>query len=213
MKDHIRDQSIMSAGSSKVGCFFPFRTYSQWLDTGTADTVLDYAIENQAYFKPATVLYHGVAATDPSIRNAIRTRKLGSFRDLLTNRVQEIKPELERAFGIKPFTIGQIETELVAYGDGAHFSPHIDTLVVANQAATTRVLTLVYYFHRRPAGFTGGALRFYALGSSQVQDVAPDHNVLAAFPSIAPHSVERVDCPSGQFADSRFAALIWVHSQ
>jgi Rps23 Pro-64 3,4-dihydroxylase Tpa1-like proline 4-hydroxylase len=203
----------MSAESSKTGCFFPFRTYSQWLDPDTADALLDYAIENEAHFNPGTVLYRGVSKTDPNIRNVIRTRKLGSFRALLTDRVQEIKPELERAFGIKPFTLGQIETELVAYGDGAHFSRHIDTLVVANQAPTARVLTLVYYFHRRPAGFMGGALRFYALRGSQVQDVAPDHNVLAAFPSIAPHSVERVDCPSGQFADSRFAALIWVHSQ
>ena len=201
----------MVAESSGTGRFLPFRTYPQWLEPGTADALLAYAIENEAHFKPAAVAYDGNAGIDPAFRDAARLKALGSFEALLSRRALEAKPDLERAFGIKPFDVKQVETELVAYGDNAHFNRHIDTGVAGNRAPTVRVLTLVLYFHRRPMRFTGGALRFHALGGSGVLDVAPDHNVLAAFPSIARHSVERVVCPGGGFADSRFAAVMWIH--
>jgi Rps23 Pro-64 3,4-dihydroxylase Tpa1-like proline 4-hydroxylase len=51
----------------------------------------------------------------------------------------------------------------------------------------------------------------YALGGGGARDILPDHNLLVAFPSIAPHSVDMVSCPRGAFADRRFAINIWIH--
>jgi Rps23 Pro-64 3,4-dihydroxylase Tpa1-like proline 4-hydroxylase len=38
----------------------------------------------------------------------------------------------------------------------------------------------------------------------------PRNNRLIAFPSFVPHEVRRVACPSGEFADSRFAINVWL---
>ena len=200
----------MSADSQGTGRFLPIQTCPQWLDPETADALLAYAIENEARFKPAGILYRGDAQIDRTLRNTGWLDTLGPFQALLESRALNAKPELERAFGVPPFKATRVEIELLAYGDDAHFGRHIDTFVVVKQAPSPRVLTLVLYLHRRPAGFTGGALRFHALGGSQVRDVVPEHNLLVAFPAIAPHSVEPVACPGGRFADSRFAVIMWI---
>jgi Rps23 Pro-64 3,4-dihydroxylase Tpa1-like proline 4-hydroxylase len=110
-----------------------------------------------------------------------------------------------------------LEFEITASGDGAHFAPHIDIALgagrrtVGKEEGEDRVISTVYYFHRDPKGFTGGALRLYRFGvdPSEAQDhdsvaFEPVQNSLVAFPSFARHSVERVHCPSGEFADYRF---------
>jgi Rps23 Pro-64 3,4-dihydroxylase Tpa1-like proline 4-hydroxylase len=42
-------------------------------------------------------------------------------------------------------------------------------------------------------------------------DVEPLHNSLVVFPAWLPHEVLKVSCPSGRFADSRFAINCWFH--
>lgn len=108
------------------------------------------------------------------------------------------------------FTASSVEIQLAAHGDGAHFQRHVDTFTVENKRLNPRVLTLVLYLHRQPRGFSGGALRMHALDRPAVHDIAPDHNRLAAFPSIAQHSVEPIVCPSHAFADRRFAVNMWI---
>jgi Rps23 Pro-64 3,4-dihydroxylase Tpa1-like proline 4-hydroxylase len=106
-----------------------------------------------------------------------------------------------------------VELELVAHGDGAFYRRHIDTQT-ATERSHIRVLSGVYYFHRQPKRFTGGALRLYAIGDPQrFTDIEPTHNTLVVFPAWAPHEVQPVRCPSGQFMDSRFAINCWLHAR
>ena len=58
---------------------------------------------------------------------------------------------------------------------------------------------------------SGGALRLYAFGpgGDRYEDVVPEHDSLIVFPSWAAHEVLPIACPSGRFADSRFALNCW----
>jgi Rps23 Pro-64 3,4-dihydroxylase Tpa1-like proline 4-hydroxylase len=103
--------------------------------------------------------------------------------------------------------------ELVAHGDGAVFKTHKDTATGVVTGRSPRQISMVYYLHSRPKRFTGGQLRYYAIGQNAFIDIEPGHDVLLAFPSIAPHSVERVACPGVPFADWRFAVNIWLHGE
>ena len=83
---------------------------------------------------------------------------------------------------------------------------------IENRPKNIRALSGVYYLHRAPKGFSGGALRFYAIGdANRFVDVEPVHNSLLVFPSWAPHEVMPISCPTGAFMDSRFAVNCWLH--
>jgi Rps23 Pro-64 3,4-dihydroxylase Tpa1-like proline 4-hydroxylase len=74
---------------------------------------------------------------------------------------------------------------------------------------------MVYYFIREPKAFFGGRLRLFPIGPQTVKygesidiDIVQDRAI--AFPSWLPHAVLPVHCPSGDFADSRFAVNCWL---
>lgn len=80
------------------------------------------------------------------------------------------------------------------------------------------MLSAVYYFHALPKGFSGGQLRLFRFGADHTAaqselanhvDLEPVRNSLIAFPSWAYHEVRPVSCPSGDFADFRFALNCW----
>ena len=121
------------------------------------------------------------------------------------------------ALGVGTFEPEGVELELIAHGDGAFYSRHIDTFTgeASNaNAGRQRLVSAVFYAYRQPKGFSGGALRLYSLRRDDTLDdfidIAPMHNCLVVFPSWVPHSVELVSCPSGNFADSRFAVNAWL---
>ena len=74
------------------------------------------------------------------------------------------------------------------------------------------MISAVYYFHREPKAFSGGALRLYRFGvdphdpASEADSVAfePRQNSLVCFPSWAVHKVDLVRCASDRFEDFRF---------
>lgn len=199
------------APSTDAGRFLPCHTQPDWLHPDMAEALLAHAIANEGRFRSGSVLNSGELMVDETIRQVSVLAHLGPFHAPVTQAALAAKPMLETLFGIPAFTTGQVEIEMAAHGDGAHFQRHVDTFVVGQRRPNPRVLTLVLYLHRRPRGFTGGALRLHALGGSGTRDMEPDHNRLAAFPSIAPHSVQRLSCPGGAFADRRFAVNIWIH--
>ncbi|KJV08347.1 proline hydroxylase [Elstera litoralis] len=193
------------------GRFLPHYTQESWLPAALADGVLGYAIGNEGQFRSGSILHNGTIMVDDTIRQVSVLEHLGPFHAPVAEAALAAAPGLAARFGIPAFTASRVEIELAAHGDGAHFQQHIDTFVVVNQRPNPRVLTLVLYLNRQPRPFTGGALRFHALGGTATQDIAPDHNRLAAFPSIAPHSVQRLTCSSRAFADRRFAVNMWIH--
>jgi SM-20-related protein len=193
------------------GKFLPFHTQPEWLPSDMAAALLQYAFDNEARLSGGRILHSGRVTIDESIRRTSVLGSLGPFEAPVTEAALAIQPGLAKMFGVPAFSPKQVEIELAAHGDGAHFQQHIDTFVVMHKDRSPRVLTLVLYLHRQPSGFSGGAIRMHALGGSAVTDIAPDHNLLVAFPSFAPHSVQPVVCPSRVFADRRFAVNMWIH--
>lgn len=193
------------------GLLLPWHTQPDWLPGDMAEALVDYAIENEGRFRAGEIMHNGTVTVDDTIRQVSVLGDLGPFQTVLTDAALASKPMLVARFGMPDFTASQVEIELAAHGDAAHFQQHVDTFVGGQNRPNPRVLTLVLYLHRQPRGFTGGALRFHALGGTATHDIAPEHNLLTAFPSVAPHSVQRLACPSGVFADRRFAINMWIH--
>ncbi len=139
---------------------------------------------------------------------------LGPIAELLKRRLREAAPRWTASLRSTPFETSEVELELAAHNDGAHFTLHSDTYASDEVARGDRMLSAVYYFHRQPKGFDGGALRLHRLGASPGDaglDIAPDDNSLVVFPSWGPHEVMPVGCASRAFEDSRFAVNCWLY--
>jgi Rps23 Pro-64 3,4-dihydroxylase Tpa1-like proline 4-hydroxylase len=185
-----------------------------FLDAPSHASLLAFSLANEARLAPSLVSdgdYH------PSTRTSRSLHDLGSVGAAFSERIRLCTPDLCAMLGIAAFDSMTLETELVAYGDGAYFRRHRDVAPgmgpVGNQNA--RVISTVYYFHAEPKAFTGGALRLFAVGADgglgASVDIAPTQNRLVAFPSDTVHEVLPVSCPSGSFRHSRFAINCWIH--
>ena len=173
--------------------------------------LLGWTVDNEARFRPAAL---DKGLVDPAIRRSLSLRDLGPFSALFEDYVRAAVPALIDQLRVTPFVPGEVELELVAHNDGAHFALHGDLYTGQGSARGDRMLSAVYYFHRAPKGFSGGCLRLHRIGAMPGDmgvDVAPDQNSLVVFPSWAPHEVLTVHCPSGAFGDSRFAVNCWVY--
>jgi hypothetical protein len=195
------------------------------LDHEDLKAFLSWAIAQEAAFKPAKVFYGPGGRMDrvnPKSRIALKHRGIGPFEPLIRTRLFAQLPRIMEIAGYRGPEPRSIEFELNAYGDGAHFAPHIDIPVGPNREETgeqqgeDRFISAVYYLFREPKGFSGGALRIFRFGADperggEADSVAfePVQNRLIVFPSWARHAVERVTCESGQFADHRFALNCW----
>ncbi len=194
----------------------PFLVIRDFLSDEDAATLLAFAIAHRDDFAPSRVGRNQVV--NPAIRDSTIYRGTGDFRRVFEEKVLLRVPELTERLRMSPVTAQKLELALVAHGDGAHYARHIDSQVaLAQEVKSMRVLSGVYYFHRLPKGFSGGALRLHSIGpegdGELHEDVAPEHNALVLFPSWAPHEVMRVTCPSGKFEDSRFAVNCWVRRE
>ncbi len=182
-----------------------------FLGGAMAARVLQFALDHESEFA-ATTVGAADAAVRPGVRVSRSTNRLGPLKDELRAVIRTQLPSLMERLRMRPFAESRIEVEMVAHGDGAFYRRHIDTLV--GDTNSSRALSAVYYFHNRPQAFRGGALRLYRFNSTdpgEFLDIAPEHDLLAAFPAFIPHEVMPVACPANRFADHRFAINIWVH--
>jgi Rps23 Pro-64 3,4-dihydroxylase Tpa1-like proline 4-hydroxylase len=197
----------------------PWRRFADFLSEEEHAGLLAWALAQRARFEESKV-WGG--AVDPTRRISRFTTRLGPYAPIIEARIAARLHDIFQATGTRPFEPEYYELELVAHGDGAHFGPHTDipigaarTRVAEGQGGThRRLLSGVYYFHREPKGFAGGALRLFRFGGGEGPedrvDVEPEQNSLVVFPTWALHEVRPVSCPSGDFADSRFAVNVWL---
>jgi Rps23 Pro-64 3,4-dihydroxylase Tpa1-like proline 4-hydroxylase len=197
----------------------PHHRYDDFLAPDEHRALLDWTLASRPLFQPST-LAGGVL--DPTRRKSERLRDLGPFADLFRERLLALADDIFRRTGTKPFAVDVVELEAAAHGEGAHFKPHRDIAVGAGRRRVggddsgrhERLVSAVYYYHREPKGFGGGALRLYRFGGSDAAgdhvDLAPEQNSLVVFPSWATHAVREVSCPGGRFEDSRFAVNAWL---
>jgi predicted 2-oxoglutarate/Fe(II)-dependent dioxygenase YbiX len=191
--------------------FLPHAVLPDFLPLADNRALLAHALRHRDRFTPARVVG---GLVKPDLRQALAWCDFGPLKAVLEQAILARIPELFATLRIPVFAVDRLETEMVAHGDGAHFHMHMDVHPEKLGRYSDRRLSTVYYFHREPVGFSGGFLRMHALGALRGDagvDVAPGQNHLVAFPSLAPHEVTRVRCPSGAFEDSRFAINCWVY--
>lgn len=195
-----------------MGPMMPYRVLQDFLPAEMHRELLDWTLANEMRFRPAPLAGGRI---DPQIRSAKVTRNLGPVEAPLRAMIADRVPGWVADLRVTPFEITEIELELAAHNDGAHFMLHTDTYRTGLQARGDRMLSAVYYFHAEPKAYDGGMLRLHRIGAKPGDedgvDIPPAQNSLAVFPSWGPHEVLRVSCPSGAFADSRFAVNCWVY--
>lgn len=206
--------------------FPPYLVLEDFLPEQNRAALVEWAIASEALFKPAEIFTGSGGRKhrlDPTFRKALRHQGIGPFEALFRDHLLAKSQEIASATGYRGPPLTSLEFELNAYGDGAHFRPHIDIPVGPNRRAVgagegeDRVISAVYYFYREPKAFSGGALRLYRFGAdahapgSEADSIAfePRQNGLVCFPSWAMHKVETVYCTSDKFEDYRFGLNCW----
>ena len=185
-------------------------TIDRFLGQEQAAVLLADLLQHESAFTPATVGSGTRERIDTAQRLVghadVDSSALNAFVEAFSARV----PDLCRQLGLPAFHPHELEVDILAYGDGGFYHRHVDVALGANRPETSRLLSAVYYLHRLPRRFTGGALRFYAVPGGDSTDVEPESDRLVAFPSFTPHEVLPVGVPSGAFADRRFTISVWV---
>ncbi|ANS70158.1 oxygenase [Streptomyces lincolnensis] len=194
---------------------------TDFLPAPTADELLRRAASAaQDELLPARVRDNRL---DTRMRSSLAHRGF-SAPELLTA-IDAVVGQVENVLGVSCSGTRPAFT-LNVHNDGDFYRAHQDVSshdVAKGVRAAKRVVTFVYYLHRTPAPFTGGDLRMYDSAlplnaehdglrreDCTYRDYAPDHNSVVFFLPSALHEVRPVSCPSGHYADSRFAINGWL---
>ena len=187
-------------------------------DLLTADEhrdLLAYAVSQEPEYADSGVYRVEAKLVDPMAR---RSRTLYHLDEriwgLFEARVRRLLPHVRRELGVPWFRLGTIERQLHAHRGGDFFGRHVDN---AHGEVLPRRVSAVYYFHRTPRRFDGGALYLYdeivADGVRQVGPtctaIEPLDNSIVFFPSGVFHEVEPVRRHDDEFGSSRFTITFW----
>ncbi|MEB3292919.1 MAG: 2OG-Fe(II) oxygenase [Synechococcales bacterium] len=172
--------------------------------------LLAYVAQQEANFVPTSTM-----TGELDYRKSWVLYDFPEWRDRLVETVQILLPQVLQRLGLEPFVPEQVEIQLTAHNHGNYYKIHNDN---GNEEVARRVISYVYYFHRTPKPYQGGELKLYDLvdqdgmyqAGEQGITIAPPNNSLVLFPSYIMHEVLPVDCPSGNFLDSRFTLNGWV---
>jgi SM-20-related protein len=205
----------------RTGCsalaHFKHVVWDDFLPETVHQGLLQYAIGAEDRFQSSRI-YSPDAGNEGAVVPARRTSwicqdGLGPWRKTFKEAVKAREPELLAALGIVPFDVAGRELELAVHRDGSFFTTHTDLLggQAREGSNSDRMISAVYYFHSHPKVFTGGELKLLSIGKGEPQLIEPKDNRLVAFPSIAPHAVQKVECLGNKFSDARFAVNCWIH--
>ena len=177
--------------------------------------LLAHALMSESDFTPTSIGSEpkSVVALDWRLSWKCQTG-LGEAEQRISRTFVAAMPQIAAAIGMRPFALEKVEIELIAHRNGSFFNPHIDTLVDAkpNQVRSDRAISIVYYLHNKPRGFSGGELVLYPLSVGEAKVIKPRDNRLVAFVSFLPHEVKPVAIPHGNaFRDARFAVNCWLY--
>ena len=190
----------------------PHLVLSNLLLPEQVEQLLSYTLENEGRFEPRTVAGD---VPDPDRWLCLKLNDLGPFAEMFQALIQQDYTAWTKALRLSAFALGRVELRMAAYRDKGSFDYHLDSTSDASSAEHSRMLTGVYYYHRQPQQFSGGAIRLFDLGaapeSSNYLEIAPTHNSLLLFPSWVGHQVMPIRCESGLFADARFSVNVWLH--
>lgn len=215
---------MTSVQAATLGPMPPSSTIDGFLDEETHQNLLAWTLGNANRFTPATVTHADVTHVHTSSRDNLKLSDLGPLLAPIRQRMLAALPRLAQSLGCHFPCEALLELELTAYGDGAFYQAHTDSVPPGQlkdrrlAEPDPRLLSAVYYFHRQPKAFNGGALRLYRWGAGDEDDtnnyldLEPADNRLAVFLSWTRHEVRAVRCPSGRFEDFRFALNCWYRT-
>jgi SM-20-related protein len=178
--------------------------------------LLDYALSHSEDFTDTAIIDPtGVHCVAPDFRRSRVVFDLGSYRELFAERILTHLPHVLWQLDEPEFDVREVEIQLTATNDGEFFRIHNDN---RSEEVSSRVLTFVYYFYREPKAFAGGELRVFNDQADEQEAFSGPHriaypmqNQIVVFPSNVLHEILPVECPSGDFADSRFTVNGWLH--
>jgi SM-20-related protein len=188
--------------------------------------LLAYTLEHEADFtisqiykeKDKPEVSRGPGVVKSNLRKSLIMEVDKRYKEMIDGYINKVLPDVLHQLGIEPFPIKRREYQLTASNDGAFFKMHRDKGPRASPVHS-RVLTYVYYFNHEPKAFSGGNLQVYdtikvddhVMSALNFQTITPLQNQIVFFPSPLMHEVLPVDCPSQQFAASRFTFNGWLH--
>ena len=226
MSDDGRTVEVTSTPPIAVGPMPPSTMVEGFFDADIHRGLLEWTLANKDRFEAATVVRQGDLRIDTRARDNLKLNDVGPMLPAIRDRLLAALPTLADNLGCSFPPDVSLELELTAYGDGAFYHAHTDTPLPTSPEERAlidpdpRLLSAVYYFHRQPRAFDGGALRLYrwgmpedAAGPNDWKDLEPADNRLVAFLSWARHEVRPVSCPSGRFEDYRFALNCWYRTR
>jgi len=193
--------------------------FDEFLTLSELNTLRQYILDQEKRFEISEVLSPGVTggAVDYDQRRSRVLMDLGGHERMIVDRLlMTCLPRVLQKWGRDPFPITRIESQTTASNHGDFFCCHSDN---GAEVVATREITFVYFFHREPKQFSGGDLRIYDsrrennnyVPTANYRTLVPEQNQLVLFASGLSHEITPVDCPSGQFADSRFTVNGWIH--
>lgn len=194
-----------------VGAPAPIRLLRSFFDDATHRQVLDLALAAEPQLAPSTV---GGINPHADWRRSKVNETPAAFKALAMDKIQEAAHAAVRAFAMPEFPFETVEMQFTAHNDGDFYKAHRDH---GEGGMEHRRLTFVYYFNRQPRAFSGGGLALFdsltdgSRYSAQLYSlVEPVDNSLILFPAHFWHEVQKVSCPGGAYADSRFTLNGWI---
>jgi hypothetical protein len=131
-------------------------------------------------------------------------REPGAVRDRVSSLILDAIPDVAPRVGLGTFTPAAIEMTLKSVRHGAlAAAPPLDAL-------DERSLGFVYFLHREPRRFEGGALRL-RFGSDECL-IEPALNSMVFFRGGTTASVDAVHASTDQLIDSRLTLEGWVRT-
>ena len=190
----------------------------EFLSSAELNTLRQYVLAQEMRFEISEVLSPGVTggAVDYERRRSRVLMDLSGHERMIVDPILTCLPRVLHKWGRDPFPISRVEAQVTASNHDDFFGCHSDN---GAEEVATREITFVYFFHQEPKQFSGGELRIYDsrrendnyVPTANYRTIVPEQNQLVLFASGLSHEITPVDCPSGQFADSRFTINGWVH--
>lgn len=181
----------------------PFVLVEDFLPAQQHAELLPLVMANQAEFGDSLI---GSGEYRPETRESQTLPGPRNEKKRFRERVNEVLPAVTSRLGVPPFPIKFVEVKIRAYGNGDFFEVHQD-----HNKETHREVSFVYFFHREPRQYRRGELllidtdtKTSTYTEAAFTSITPQNNSIVFFPSRYYHTVVPVDCPSGEFSDSRF---------
>ncbi len=165
-------------------------------------------------FAVATVGHNEKQRVDVNARAAVYVRADDQFREMTREffwnhiRAQNVVERL----GLELISEIKDEVEAIAYASGGKYTLHRDN---APSVDNGRVLTVVWFIHDEPKGFTGGDLLLHdepPLGQGFTR-IIPRRNCAVFFPSDRLHEVTPVESSAEDVLSSRVVLNGWFHKK